>query len=139
MLSQSTIDPVKEVVFEFDLLKFQNLEQPQNLIGEKSIAVAGNIIFKGSVERIHQIELEYALAPMMRKSQLDITIRRRQFKLQSKIYPEFPLALHMKTKTVPSTIDRQIIFKDMSSVEKYRVHSSVELTWGNQDKKIGIE
>merc|ERR1712106_245792 len=138
MLSQSTIDPVKEVVFDFDLIKFQNLEQPQNLIGEKSISVAGNIIFKGSVERIHQVELEYVLAPMMRKSQLDITIRRLQFKLQSKIYPEFPLALHMRTKTVPNTVDRQILFKELSSVEKYRVHSSMELTWGNQDKRIRI-
>ena len=139
MLSQSAVDPVNEIVFEFILKKFQNLDQSQNLMTEKSITVAGDITFMGSVNRIHHIELEYVLAPMMTKTHLDIDIRRKQFKLQSKIYPEFPISFHMRTKTVPRTIDRPMLIKELTSAGDYGVHSSMELTWGHPDIKIRIE
>eukprot|EP00092_Neocalanus_flemingeri_P025744 GFUD01027909.1.p1 GENE.GFUD01027909.1~~GFUD01027909.1.p1 ORF type:complete len:741 (-),score=120.67 GFUD01027909.1:127-2277(-) len=139
MLSQSTMDPVKEIVLDFDLKKFQNIEQPRKLMKEKVISVIGDVIFKGRVNRMHHIALEYVAAPMWTKSHLDLDIIRKPFVLQAKNYPEFPIIFHMRTKAMPKMNDRPLQFKDLTSVGTYRIQSTMELMWGHPDLKVKIE
>ena len=106
-------------------------------MGEKNIAVVGNIIFSGAVNRTHHVEMEYAESPMWTKSHFDLEIRRMPVMLNSKNYPEYPIIFHMKTNYFG--IDRPILFKDLTSVERHRIHSTMQLTWGHLDQKIKVE
>ena len=64
MISQAAIEPVEELIFDFDLTKFLYIQIPKKTLGEKRIAVAGKIVFSGRVDRTHHIDLDILAAPM---------------------------------------------------------------------------
>jgi len=137
LLSQSTMDPVDDLIFEIDLKNIQLIDGHHKIMGEKRIALAGNLIFSGAVNRTHHIELEYVVAPMWTKSHLDIDIRRKPFMYGGRHYPEYPIVFRMKTRYADT--DRPIMFKDLISVERHTVHTNIEVSWGKLDNKIQIE
>ena len=137
LISKSVVEPVDELIVEFDLKQFKYFEYPQQTVGETRLTMDGNIIFNGMINRTHHIHLDFVAAPMWTKTNFDLEIRRASFMYQSKMYPEFPILFHMKTKYFG--VGRPILFKDLSTVADYKVHTSMELQWGNLEQKIKVE
>merc|ERR1711910_153334 len=143
MLSQGLVDPVEEIIFEFDLSRVWMIMHPNNLLNEynllteKKLYMKGDIVFYGLVNRTHDVEFMLDLAPMGTKTHLDINILRKPFTLQSKIYEKFPIEFHMKT--LSEMIEIPLRLKDLQSADKTRVQTSMELIWGNPDVKVMIE
>jgi len=143
MLSQGLVDPVEEIIFEFDLSRVWMIMHPNNLLNEynllteKKLYMKGDIVFYGLVNRTHDVEFMLYLAPMGTKTHLDINILRKPFTLQSKIYEKFPIEFHMKT--LSEMIEIPLRLKDLQSADKTRVQTSMELIWGNPDVKVMIE
>merc|ERR1711887_117570 len=137
LISKAAVGPVDELVVELDLKQFKYFEHPQQTLGETRMNMDGHIIFNGMINRTHHIHLDFVAAPMWTKTNFDLEIRRAPFMYQSKMYHEFPILFHMKTKYFG--VGRPLLFKHLKSVTDYKVHSSMELQWGNLDQKIRVE
>jgi len=136
-ISQAAMEPVEELIVDIDLNRFQYIDHPNKLYGEKSFALNGDIIFSGHVNRTHHFKADFAIAPMWRKSHFDFEIIRKPFTYLAMDYPAYPINFHMRTKYFG--VEPPFHFSDIKSVEQHKVHSSMELVWGNQEQRIQIE
>ena len=141
LLRRSATEPVKEIKMVLDMKKYEVLERPRQLFNERTVAIAGELVFKGHVQRVHKIDLEYRIKPNFQnfESRLDIDIRRHAFTLKGKTYPEWPLVVNMKTIPQPKNIDRPFLMQDLIKMQRYGIRSNIKMQLGNPETRLVIE
>jgi len=143
VLRRSMTDPVKELKIVLDLKRWDVLERPRQLMKERTIAINSDIIFRGAVDRVHKIDLEYKLGPTFAESRLDIDVRRLPFTVAGRTYEEYPIIVNMRTKASPKMESQFLIhnfmMRDLVNVQKYRVKTDTKIIFGKPERKISIE
>ena len=139
LLHRSTSEPVKEIKIIVNLKKWDVLERPRQVGRERTFGITTDLILRGNVDRVHKIDIEYKVDPTWFESRLEIEIRRQPFTVGGKTFEEWPLALSMITKPVTKRIDRSLLMKDLTTVEKYRMRSDTKIMFGKPETRIIIE
>ena len=129
-LARAAAEPAREIQLNLELRRLETVEQPRMLTNDRIISVAGDLIFRGEVERAHRLEFEYNT-----RGQLELQLRRKMFTLHGRTFPEFPLSLSLRSRPVPSRLDSGIRFSDLTAAEIYRVRSTMEITWAASDNR----
>jgi len=124
--SQSKFNPVEKI----DIIlngQVKTLSRPDVLQNGKKIAVDGEIIFHGAVDRVHHITATYSYEPFMIKNDFALKISRIPFRLNSKEYSAFSVCLdyHSRYPFDP----KEEFHLDFTTDQK--VKADLSLSWGH--------
>ena len=138
LFHKSTNDPTKMINFTFDLKKWAAIERPSSIWKERFIAFNTDVVFKGTVDKVHHMEINFNTDPTWSDRKFDVDFKRMSFTYNGKTYPEWTMTITSRSKPFPKRESTPFMMKDLTSVTKHRMKTYTSIVW-DHDHKITVE